>query len=316
MVFCRNLLFNINWDNFIPSRKTKMSKDDLGSKKWQKFGRYILGFLAIAAVLVWLANAQKSDANFHAYFLDVGQGDAIYIREPNNYDILTDGGQGSQVLSELGEVMPFWDHEISLVIATHPDSDHIAGLVEVLKRYKVDKVLMTDVFRTTNQYQELQDEIKSKNIPVQITKAGDEIIISDQSKVKIFWPEESYQGKNIADTNNTSIVDQINYGDVKFLFTGDAEINTEQMLMQNENTNLKSDILKIGHHGSKNSSSLDFLKLVNPELAIISVSTNNKYGHPHKDTLDKLKELVIKYFRTDEHGRIEVITNGKNFWTK
>lgn len=293
-----------------------MSKDNLDSIKWQKFGRYLLGFLAIAAILIWLAIGQKPDGNLHVYFLDIGQGDSIYVRTMNNYDILIDGGPNNKVLSELGEVMPFWDHKIDLVIATHPDLDHIGGLVEVLQRYQIGKVLMTDVSHTTDRYQELLDVISQRNIPVQLAYAGEELKISNECKIKIFWPKDSYKNIDVKNLNDTSIVNNLVCNDITFLFTGDAEEFAQQQLTELYKNELKSDVLKISHHGSRNASDLSFLQAVNPELAIISAGKNNRYNHPHKEVLDKLDELDIKYFRTDQSGRIEVIANEKYFWTK
>lgn len=293
-----------------------MPKDNLNSIKWQKFGRYVLGFLAITAILVWLAIIQKPDGNIHVYFLDIGQGDSIYIRTDDEYDILIDGGPNNKVLSELGEVMPFWDHKIDLVIATHPDLDHIGGLVEVLNRYQIGKVLMTDVSHTTDRYQELLDVIGKRNIPVQLAVAGDELKISNKCKAKIFWPKDSYKDIDVKNLNDTSIVNNLVCGDVTFLFTGDSEELTQQQLVELYKDELKSDVLKISHHGSRNASEQGFLEAVNPELAIISAGKNNRYGHPHKEVLDKLNQLYIKYFRTDEFGRIEVISDGKYFWVK
>lgn len=293
-----------------------MSKKDLTAKFNQKITRYVLGGLAIVAILMWLAIVQKPDGNLHVYFLDIGQGDSIYVRTMNNYDILVDGGPDSKVLSELGEVMPFWDHKINLVIITHSDLDHIGGMVEILDRYQVDKVIMTDVSDNTQRFEELQNIIREKNIPVQIAKGGEELSVSDKCKIKIFWPRDSYKDAEVKNNNNTSIVNSLICDDVTFLFTGDAEELVQQQMVELYENELKSDVLKISHHGSRNASDLSLLQLVNPELAIISAGKNNRYNHPHKEVLDKLNKLAIKYLRTDELDRIEVVSDGQYFWVK
>lgn len=281
-----------------------------------KLTKWVLGLLILVAFLIWTAVAKAPDQYLHVWFLNIGQGDSTYVRIMNDFDLLIDGGPDSKVLSELGEVMPFYDHEINMIIITHPDADHITGLIEVLERYQVNKVLMTDVKNDTGRYEKLLQVISEKNTPVVHPIAGQNIKILEEVNLEIIWPKQLYGDREIENLNDTSIVNKINYKNVSFLFTGDIEETGQKELMKDANEKLKSDVLKVSHHGSYNASDLDFLKLVNPELAIISAGEGNSYGHPHFSTLEKLDNLGIKYLRTNKNGRVEVITDGEYFWSK
>lgn len=242
----------------------------------------ILGSLAITAVLVWIAvYAQTSELK--VYFFDVGQGDAILIQK-NNLQILIDGGPNKKILTKLGQAMPFWDKNIELIILTHPDYDHLAGLNYVLERYKTGLILETNALCETKTCEKWQSFDK----PRKIAQAGQQIKLSPSWLIDILSVRES-------------IVAKMLYQDKSFLFTGDAGFATEKELIS-KNFNLKSNILKAAHHGSKNATSQEFLQEVSPEIAIISVGKNNQYKHPALETLERLKD--IKILRTDEIGDI------------
>ena len=262
-----------------------------------------LGGLALAAIFVWLAVFTKAGSGKLAVdFLDVGQGKAIFIEEPGGAQILIDGGPNNSVIERLSAVMPYFDRRIDMLILTHPDSDHLAGLVEVLKRYEVDQIIETGIDDPTALYQEWRRLIKEKNIPVTLALAGQRIKIGEDFSLKILFPSGSLAGQTFANTNQSSIVARLQYGSNSFLFTGDAEEATESFLV-GTGADLDSDILDVGHHGSKNSSSQDFLDAVAPDTAVIQVGANNRYGHPAQETLDKLKGVQI--YRTDLDGNVD-----------
>lgn len=265
--------------------------------------KYKIIFLA----LLFLANAllaiafynQDSVQKPRVIFLDVGQGDAIVIDAPNNTQILIDGGNGKEILNRLGKYMPFYDRKIELVIMTHPDKDHMGGLVEVLKYYQVEEVLQTGIFCDTAICEEWDRLISEKNIPIKYAEFG-QIINLKGVGASILYPFESLKGEKVKNDNDTSIVIRVETGGNSFLLTGDAGFGLENELMSN-NINIESGILKVSHHGSKNATSNDFLQAVMPEAAIISVGKNN-YGHPAEELLNRLKNMNMEIFRTDKTG--------------
>lgn len=279
----------------------------------------ITSILIVFISILWYSASFIFDKNLHIYFLDVGQGDSQYVRKMNNFDLLIDGGPSSKVISELGEVMPFWDHKIDYVILTHPHADHITGLIDVLKRYQVGQILATDAVTTTNEYQEFLQLVKDKNIPFRLVRTGDEFMLDKDIKLNILWPNQSFSDREINNLNNTSIVAKLTYNNFSALFTGDAETEVQDQLLtilEPYNLNLTSDTLKVPHHGSKNGGDLFFLKAVSPKISVICVGKNNMFGHPTQFTLDLLKTVNSQIYRTDLNGRVEIISDSQKFWTK
>lgn len=244
-------------------------------------------------------------------FFDVGQGDSAMVDVGGNTQILIDGGSGNAVLEKIGKYMPFYDRKIELVIMTHPDKDHMGGLVEVLKYYQVGQILETGIFCDTAICKEWDKLISEKNIPVKYAEFGQKINIGNVN-MDILYPFENLKGEKVKDDNDTSIIlklainnyDQDNIAldndrfNNSYLFTGDAEFKAEKKLLD-KNINIESKILKVSHHGSKNATSNEFLQAVKPEKTVISVGKNS-YGHPAEELLNRLKNMSIEIFRTDE----------------
>jgi len=269
----------------------------------QKLIFFWLGALAVVAIFIWLAVfAKANSANLKVDFLDVGQGKAVFIEERGGSQILIDGGPDSSVLEKLSGVMPYYDRQIDLLILTHPDADHLAGLIEVVKRYSVGKIIETGIADPSADYQEWQRLIKEKNIPLVYALAGQKIKIGDDFSLEILFPNRSLVGQSFANTNSSSIVARMQYGKNSFLFTGDAEEPTE-FYLTNSGADIDSDILDVAHHGSKNSTGQEFLEAVSPDVAVIQVGARNRYGHPAQEILDKLKNTKI--YRTDLDGDID-----------
>ena len=241
-------------------------------------------------------------------FLDIGQGDAIFIEAPNGNQVLIDGGSNRAVLKELGKVMPFYDRTIDAVIATHPDKDHIGGLVEVLKNYQTDMVMEPGVSSDTGAYQELEKVIKYKNLPRILARRGMSLNLGEGARLNILFPDRNTEGW---ETNTASIVAKLIYGNNSFLLTGDSPIAIENYLSMIDGRNLKSDVLKAGHHGSRTSTAESFASLVSPEYAVISASKNNQYDHPHKEVLDILEKIKSVILKTYENGTISFISDGE-----
>jgi len=240
-------------------------------------------------------------------FFDVGQGDAIFVETPQSHQILIDGGPDSKILEKLDQQMPFYDRSLDLVILTHPELDHMGGLIEVLKKYKVDYVLWTGILRNTREYQEWQRVLKKTKAKIKIARAGQRIIASN-TIFEILHPFESLAGKECKNSNNTSIVTKLSFGNNAFLFTGDISRSEEKKLVE-QKSNLDADVLKVAHHGSKTSTCEEFLENVLPEIAVIQVGKDNHYGHPHQEVLERLKKYKIEILRTDELGDIEMISD-------
>jgi len=234
-------------------------------------------------------------------FLDVGQGDSILIQKGTKQILIDGGPSGKTELAALGKYLPYFDREIEMVVATHPDRDHIAGLVDVARNYKIGKVLTTGAEKDTAVFKEWKDIREYGRIETLEAMRGDEIQFGG-AKMKIVFPEESVAAA-AGDANNKSVVVRLDYGENSFLFTGDIESPAErEILAGGENINV--DFLKIAHHGSKYSSSDEFLNATSPMDAIISVGANNSYGHPTDAVLDALKRKNINIFRTDEDGDV------------
>ena len=272
----------------------------------------ILGFLVLLNVFTWLAVFDLSQPRFlEVNFFDVGQGDAIFIQTPQKHQVLIDGGPSSIILEKLKQEMPFWDRSIDLIILTHPEHDHLAGLLDVLQRYKVDYILWTGVLRDTAEYKEWKNLIekeKQEGAKIIIAKAGQRINLS-RTFLDILFPFEDLEAQSIKNTNNTSVIAKLLFNDACFLFTGDAYKSVERKLVA-EKLDFACDVLKVGHHGSKTSTSEEFIEQVLPEIAIISAGKDNYYGHPADETLETLEKYDIRILRTDEDGDIKIFSDG------
>ena len=280
---------------------------------FRQTGLVILGFLFISNILAWLVVFDLSKPRFlQVDFFDVGQGDSIFIETPEEQQILIDGGPDAQVLQRLANEMPFWDRTIDLVILTHPEKDHLAGLLEVLKRYKVENILWTGIIRDTPEWKLWEKAISEEKANIRIAQSGQRILWESDSHrfMEILYPFENLAGQEYKDSNETSIVSRLVFGDNSFLFTGDIEEKSEKKLVTS-GENLESNVLKVAHHGSKTSTSKEFLDKVLPQIAVIPVGKNNSYGHPTPQVLDILKNYGIKILRTDQQGNIKIISDGE-----
>lgn len=280
----------------------------------RKYGAaYFLIALAVCAAAIWYA-VFTLDArhDLHLTVFDIGQGDSIFIEAPNGNQVLIDGGPSSAVLAKLGNVMPFWDRFIDLIVLTHPHADHVTGLIEVLKRYDVGMVLESSVNYSTAEYREWRTLLEQKHIPVTIARAGQKIHLSPKTELDILTPFDSFVGKSPSNAHDAMVVSRLIYASSSALLTGDAEKYLEYRLLLS-GADLKSDVLKVGHHGSKTSTTEDFVRAVLPNYAVISVGRKNRYGHPTQQTFDMFAKFNIKIFRTDQNGDIEFVSDGKKF---
>lgn len=263
-------------------------------------------FLAIILILNGsVPTTQAATKEMKVHFIDVGQGDAIYIKTAAGQNIIIDGGNknGSKVVSYLKKQKV---KKIDVMIATHPDADHIGGLDDILRAFKVKSVYAPKVSHTTKVYKEFLTAVKKEGLKIKTAKKGVKIPLKGVN-AKFVAPVKTY-AKN--DLNNWSAVLHVTYGKKSFLFTGDAETKSETDMVKSKQT-LKADVIKVGHHGAKTSTSSSLLKAVKPTYAIISVGKGNKYGHPTSTVLKRLEKSKIKVLRTDKQGTIIATTNGK-----
>jgi competence protein ComEC len=275
--------------------------------------KWVVPPLAMVAALVWFSATAIPDDKLHVSFLDVGQGDAILIQQ-GTQQVLIDGGPSPQAISlELGRQMPFWDRTIELVILTHPDQDHLAGLVEVLQSFRVEKVLSPNLESTSPAYAEWQRLIAEQGIEKITAYAGQQVSLSEAT-LTVLNPQETVLGGAAGDDEN-SVVSWLKCGRVSFLFTGDIPAETESRLIARCNTP-KSTVLKVAHHDSATSTSEEFLSAVDPQIAAISVGAENKFGHPSPEVVSRLENRLSadNFYRTDHHGTITFITDGERLW--
>lgn len=241
-------------------------------------------------------------------FLDVGQGDAVYLEAPHGTQVLIDGGVGRAVLERLGEVMPFSDRTIDVVVATHPDADHIGGLPEVFARYDVGMFLEPGVRDDGADSAALAEAVRAEGLtPVQV-RSGMTLVLEPGVSIEILFPDRDVSG---VDPNIGSIVARLSYGDTSFLLTGDAPTEVETYLVGLYGNALASTVLKVGHHGSRTSTSDVFLGFVDPTHGVISAGCDNTYSHPHEETIKRLARFGVRERRTCEEGTIMFESDGR-----
>jgi len=239
------------------------------------------------------------------HYLDVGQGDSTFIELPNGKTFLIDAGEVDYGKSVVNYIKKLNYTKIDYVFATHPHSDHIGGMAEVIKNFNVGNIYMPNVSSNSSLYLDLLKVIEAKNKKIVTATAGKSVVESEDLSLKILAP----MNKVYEELNNYSIVLKLTYKEKSFLFMADAEYDVEMDLLNNK-TDIKADVLKVGHHGSTSSTNYNFLKKVSPEIGVISVGANNDYGHPKEKILEKFKNQNVKVYRTDLNGNIVILSDG------
>ncbi len=269
----------------------------------------VLFLLCGANGIVWFfAEASQQDGELTVTFLDVGQGDSIFIQTPNGRQVLIDGGGTKKVLRELGSALSPLDRSIDIVIGTHPDLDHIGGLGEVFSRYDVGMYIDSGFRETGALQEELLRSVEEEGISPLAVRTNDVIALDEGVFLYFLFPDRDISE---GDTNLTSVVCKLVYGKTSFLFTGDAPESVESYLVYLFGNGLESDVLKVGHHGSKTSSSDGFVHAVSPDYAVISAGCDNTYGHPHEEVIQRFKKLDTEVLETCGEGSITFTSDGK-----
>lgn len=270
----------------------------------RKIAYILILFLLILVIILSGRIIFEKETGIRVYFLDVGQGDATLIVEGNK-QLLIDGGPNREIILEkLGKIIPFWDREIEVVVATHPDSDHLSGLVDVLERYEVGLVLESGVEADSEVYRKFEEIISNKNIQKEFGREGMRINFGKEANLEVLSPFSDFSGGKIKNTNLESIVAKLSFGENSFLFMADAPEEREKAILE-RGRNVEAQVFKVGHHGSKYSTSQEFLEKVKPRDAILSVGAHNRYGHPTDEVLERIMGIHANLFRTDQLGDIE-----------
>jgi competence protein ComEC len=280
---------------------------------WAKFTarlgwKMLAGAAAILLVLAFFAWRGLPDGRLHVTFLDVGEGDAIFIQTPSGRQVLIDGGpSGTALLSQLGRRMPFWDRTLDVVVLTYPALDHLTGLLAVLERYRVDTIVFRETAIESATYERWLQLVAGEGAQVYPGEAGLRLALDEGLEMAVLWPGAD------AGINDDSLVTRLTYGQVSVLLTGDAGAEVEHQLVATR-APLRSTVLKVARHGSCGSTTPEFLEAVDPQVAVISVGGDNRFGHPCDAVLERLGDIPV--YRTDERGTVEVVSDGMQMWVE
>jgi beta-lactamase superfamily II metal-dependent hydrolase len=286
------------------------------SRSTEKLFSTIFYVAIIFAFFIWFivyqnANASVKDGQAKLSFLDVGQADCAILNLPNSVQVVIDTGRDATVVSSIASRMPTFDKKIEYIMLSHPDSDHVGGFDAISQSYEIGEVIRSDAQSESKTWQKIVEDIKAKNIREEIVGANDDIYIESTAKFHILWPNDQAS----LSSNNKSIIANLSVGKAKAIFMGDAEIEAQSSVMAYaEPEDLMAQIIKVSHHGSTNGLNLDFLNIVKPQFSVVSVGKNS-YGHPAESVLSAYVNLGIQYFRTDQVGTVDFVTNGDG-WTK
>ncbi len=272
-------------------------------------------FLLISIVFLGILTLYHSilltDKNFHLIFCDVGQGDGILIKTPGGQDIIVDGGPSDYSMADcLSRHLPFWDREIDAVYMTHPDADHLTGLVEIIRTYNVKYFGMSNAPKSTQVYKELLKALRDKRIPADLVIKGDKISTKDGFKLTVLWPTIEFSNSKSEETNDYSLVQYLTFGKFTALLTGDVASVYLNSIMP---TIGHVDVFKPPHHGSKTGVDEFTFQHNKPQIAVISVGEKNRYGHPSPEVLKVLADNNIPYKDTTG-GDVEVVSDGVKWW--
>ena len=304
------LVLGLTW---LTNQDGEQRKNLLGNSRSARLKRSALAAIIIAILLIIIFIRQRPDGKLHVVFFDVGQGDATFIQTPDGRQVLVDGGQyGSLILDDLGGEMPFWDKDIDILVATHPDKDHFLGLISIIDHYNVGTLITNGEPGDSADYKALLDGAEENQITIHPALAGEIIELDNGIRLEILHPGPKLDPDL---DNNNSVAMRLVYGDFSLLLTGDAEGMAERKML-GAGRPLQSLIYKAGHHGANTSSSALFLDAVRPQYVIISAGEGNQYGHPHEEMLKRAETVGAAVLRTDQQGTIEIISDGRSYWWK
>jgi competence protein ComEC len=286
---------------------------------------YLISGIITGSILLFNFIGTLPDGKLHIFFCNVGQGDAAYIKFPDGRDMVVDGGPDDKVVNCLSRHMPFWDRHIDMVALTHPQKDHLQGLISVISRYQIGYVLKSNIANSSEGYDDLMREIAAKKIPVKLMTRGQRIVLGDTS-LSFLWPSPSYLSSlstlgNVlgsatdSNLNDGCLVFSLRYGSFDALLPGDADQHVEHYYTGEKIADGSIEVLKVPHHGSKTGMTQAFIDWVRPRIAVISVGKNT-FGHPTPEAIAMLQKAGSVIHRTDKEGDIEVVSDGRNWMVK
>ncbi len=275
---------------------------------------WILGMLFVATVFIWYAVAAEDRGGLLTVaFLNVGQGDGIFIESPTGNQVMIDGGSPGSALRPLGKVMPFYDRTIDMLIVSNPDKDHFGGFLDILRAYKVGAVMEPGTVGASAEYGAFEKLVEAEGAKKLIARRGQKIDLGGGAVLEIFFPDRDISGLN---PNEGSIIAKLTYGATSFLLTGDTTEAVENYLALLDGEQLDVDVLKVGHHGSKTSTSEALLGFASPAIAVISAGKENRYGHPNAEVLERLEQFEVQTLGTYERGTIVMESDGETIRVK
>lgn len=272
-------------------------------------GLALLALAICVVIIVYALWREDRRGLLTVSFLDVGQGDAIFLDSPVGRQMLIDGGPNSAILKRLSDVMPWWDRSIDVVVATHPDIDHSSGLYDVFARYRVTQIFLPSVVGSTDDWATILKTVRTEGGVEYIAERGQVIDLGGGAYAQVLFPDRALPG---VETNTASTIVRIVYGDTAFMLTGDAPVSIEKYLVALDGEKLKSHVLKAGHHGSRTSSHVAFISAVDPEYAVFSRGCDNKYGHPVPEIVERYQQLSVFTLDTCTEGTITFVSDGSN----
>lgn len=276
------------------------------SSKW--LGVTLLIALVVTCIVWYAASREDRHGLLTVTFLNIGQGDAVFIDAPSGRQALIDGGPDTRVLRELARVMPWYDRSIDVIIGTHPDADHISGLVDVLARYRIGLTVQSSVLGSSAIWNTLQKRVSAEGAQTITAARGQVIQLGGGAYLEVLSPDRPLPN---AETNTACVVTRLVYGQTAFMLPCDAPSSIEQYLVKLDGKALRSDVLKAGHHGSKTSSAPLFVGYVDPRYVVYSRGCDNSYGHPNKETVDTFARFGIPTLDTCTDGAVTFVSDGQ-----
>ena len=304
--------FTAHRSGVLRSIASRVRSSDVPRPEFSAATKWLTIPIGLAAALIWTAALTVEDGRLHVVFADVGNGDSVLIVSPAGRQVLVDGGPKPQDATRLlGSALPFWDRSLDMVVLTHGHADHIAGLLEVLRRYDVGHVIEREAGHTSPDYLSWKQAVEKEGSVVTEARAGQVIDLGDGAFIEVVHPPVTLMAGTESDLNNASIVLRVVYGDVSFLLTGDIFVEAERNMLS-RGMDARSTVLKVPHHGSRTSSSPEFIEQVSPSVAVISVGADNRFGHPHAEALEVLRRYApqARVMTTRDRGTIRFVTDG------
>ncbi|MDD4568539.1 MAG: ComEC/Rec2 family competence protein [Tepidanaerobacteraceae bacterium] len=271
-----------------------------------------LAFISACSIGIDVLDSDDNSGFLKVHFIDTGQSDSIFIKSPTGKTMLIDAGNNDDEDTIISYIKKQGVSKLDFLVGTHPHEDHLGAMDDVIDFFDIGEILMPNVTSNTKTFKDVLLAVKNKGLKITPVRGGMTVPFDNDIKIHIFAPNNS----SYESMNNYSIVIKLTYGNTSFLFTGDAEKISEDEMLHNSNYNLQADVLKVAHHGSSTSTTVEFLSAVSPKYAVICVGQDNPYGHPHKETIDNLLQYGVEVYTTADNGNIMITSDGEDIEIK